>query len=246
MAGALSVSIRDQVIPSKQCSSQFSAVLLRICQILDRNCIEKLEDCKHYCSTLTVDDRSNALLYDDDKLKKIDACKSFLDLSRQLRSHLYWSEYSILVTIIDICESKEAEEELELYRKFMALKMALTIVSENVPSDKLPSGITELYLVVDKPYKKLTMQEYMKFRNYIFQTLNVESYIAYPYIRFFFSSLHLKWYVPIQATNTIKAMAKKNEKDLIKNGIIYLEINTNVMIKVTKSQVSKFNKLCFL
>ena len=223
---------------NKEFSTQFSNLLSKVIPILDANCLEKLELCKYHCSTLKISDYSDESLFNDEQLTKIDGCKSFNELFRKLRGHLGWLEYSILVSIIDICESEEAEKELKTYQEFIASKMAMNIVSEIIPSDQLPANIIKLYTVLEKPYRHLTLRQYQDLKEYIFKTLNVKKYISLPYIRFFFDSLHIEWYVPVQAATHLIRMAQKNEENLIQNSVIILKINEHVVLDVTNNQVS--------
>lgn len=110
-----------------------------------------------------------------------------------------WEQYFILESIIALTELKEAEDELDKYKKHMASKMGMKIISDTFSIDDLPPNSIKLSIIVDKPYTKLTAVEYIELKEFICTTLKIQKYVIYPYIKFFFESLHLEWYIPVQA-----------------------------------------------
>ena len=160
--------------------------------ILEKNCDNKLKVCKEFCSSLTTTNDPDKVLFNDGELKKIKQCATFEQLFDLLRRHWSWKEYSILKTIIAICESTEADAELNKFQKLMGSCYGMILISEEHSSDELPTNYVNLCVTVDKPYKCLTLQDFTELQTFIFEHLNVKKYIALPFIKFLFSSLHLE------------------------------------------------------
>ena len=194
-------------------------------------CTDKLELCKEICSNLTVSS-SDILLFSDEQLDKINKCTSFQQLFTILRRHWSWKEYSILKTIIAICESDEAEAELSKFEKLMSSYCGMKLISEKYSPGELPVNYVKLCITVDKPYKSLTLQDFYELRTFIFEHLDVKEYIALPFIKFLFSSLHLEWYIPMQAVSHIIKMIHLNKRALIQKFIVLIKIGDKDILYV--------------
>ena len=75
----------------------------------------------------------------------------------------------------------------------------MKLISDKYSPHELPVNYVKLCITVEKPYKSLTLQDFDELQNFIFEHLDVQNYIALPFIKFLFSSLHLEWYIPMQA-----------------------------------------------
>ena len=229
--------------PNKRSSNtfaiQFSMLLANIGCLLDDKCSNKLEKCKQFCCALKVSDESSELLFDDKQLKEINQCHTFHQLfASHLCFHLNWEQYFILESIIALTELKEAEEELDKYKKYMASKMGMKIISDTFSIDNLPPNSIKLSIIVDKPYTKLTAGEYMELKDFICTTLKIQKYVLYPYIRFFFESLHLKWYIPVQAARyVIKTAASLNISLFLQQSVRILKVGDEVLFDCTVKEV---------
>jgi len=208
-----------------------------VINLLDKTCSDKLDACKQYCSTLCISDNSSQLLFDDEQLKTINSCKTFKELfSTQLRHHWNWCEYSLLQGIIELSGSQDAEDELARYEKYMAANKGMEIVTETYSIDKLPSDCIKLRLILKKNYVKFTAEDYKEVKEFIFNTLEVKQYIAYPFIIFLFGSLHLEIYVPKRAVEYMIKMVKRKEKLLKKNLFVYIKVGREVAMKVSEEE----------
>ena len=221
---------------------QFSMLLANIGCLLDGNCTDKLEKCKHFCCALKVSDKTSELLFDDKQLKEINQCHTFHQLfASHLHFHLNWEQYLILETIIALTELKEAEEELNKYKKHMASKMGMKIISDTFSIDDLPPNSIKLSIIVDKPYTKLTAGEYIELKDFISTTLKIQKYVTYPYIKFFFESLHLEWYVPVQAARyVIKTAASLNISLFHQQSVVILKVGDQVLFDTSVKQVASY------
>ena len=194
-------------------------------------CADKLALCKEICSNLTIGD-SDILLFNDEQLDKVNKCTCFQQLFAILRKHWSWREYSLLKTIITVCDSEEAEAELDKFEKLMSSFYGMKLISDKYSPSELPENYVKLCITIDKPYKSLTLQDFYKLRTFIFEHLDVQKYITLPFIKFLFSSLHLEWYIPMQAVSHIIKMIRLNKKVLIQNSIVLIEIGDKIILDV--------------
>ena len=208
-------------------SVHFSSFVMTIRKILEK-CKDKLEECKELCSNLTISGDSDVLLFSDEQLVRINECKSFQQLFIILRKHWNWKEYSILKTIIAICNSEEAE--LNKFEKLMGSYFGMKLISDKYSPNELPVNYVKLCITIDKPYKSLTLQDFDELRTFIFKHLDVQKYIALPFIKFLFSSLHLEWYIPIQAVSHVIKAVHQNKEIFVQNSIVLVRIeNKNIL-----------------
>ena len=194
--------------------------------LLEKKCEdydEKLKLCKEFCSNLTIGD-SDVLLFSDEQLDKINMCTTFEQLFEILRKHWSWKEYSILKTIIATSESKEAEDELDKFEKLMSSYCGMELISEEGLPNEILENYVKLCIKIEKPYKSLTLQDFCELQAFIFKHLNVREYITLPFIKFLFSSLHLEWYIPMQAVSHIIKMVCQNKESLIQKSIVLIRI----------------------
>ena len=222
-------------------SVHFSTFVMTIRTMLEK-CPEKLELCKEICSNLTISS-SDILLFSDEQLDKINRCTSFQQLFTILRRHWSWKEYSILKTIIAICDSGEAEAELDKFEKLMSSYCGMKLISENYSPSELPVNYVKLCITIDKPYKSLTLQDFYELRDFIFEHLDVQKYIALPFIKFLFSSLHLEWYIPMQAVSHIIKMIHVNRSILIQKSVVLIIIGDKSILDVQKNSSHADNQV---
>ena len=231
-------SVHKPKLSTKACTTQFCTLLVKVAQVLDKDnkCSDKLELCKEFCSSLKISDDSDELLFNDKQLKQINQCKTFRNLFTQLRQHWSWDEYSILQQIIELAESEQSEKELTKYKEFMAAKMGMEIIFDILP--ELPFDAIKLSITVDKPYSRLTVQEYEELKGFIFDTLQVHRYISYPFIKVLFSSIHIEWYVPVQAAYHMIKMACIKRVVFVQHSIVFMKLGDEVMVNCAEEQVS--------
>ena len=221
-------SVHKSKVSTKACTTQFCTLLTKVAQVLDKKCGDKLEVCKEFCSSLKISDDSDELLFNDKQLEQIDWCKTFRDFFTQLRQHWSWDEYSILQHIIELAESEQSEKELTKYKEFMAAKIGMEIIFDILP--ELPHDAIKLSITVDKPYSRLTVQEYKELKVFIFDTLQVQKYVSYPFIKVLFSSVHLDWYFPVQAADHMIKIASVKRDVLVQESIVFMKIKDKVIV----------------
>lgn len=97
-------------------SVHFSNFVTIVEEYLEK-CLDKLEACKRICHNLTIGGDSDALLFNNEQLSKINECSSFRELFTLLRQHWNWKEYSILESIIVKSESDDAMLALQRFKQ---------------------------------------------------------------------------------------------------------------------------------
>ena len=203
------------------------------------SCKDKLEACKGICSNLTISGNSDVLLFNDEQITKINECLSFKELFSFLRQYWSWKEYSILKAIIAECDSLEANTELCKFEKLMSTFCGMKLISDNYSPSELPRNYVKLCIIVAKPYKKLTLQDFDELRTFIFEHLDVYKFVALPFIKFLFSSLHLEWYVPMQAVSHVIKMANRNKDQFIKRSITLIQVGNKTILDVQEKEIIK-------
>jgi len=227
------LSVKPQV---SKASAQFSSLIRTVEVLLDKSSAN-LELCKRICLDLKISDDSESLLFNDEQLEKIEQCTTFHELFRLLRQHWSYKEYCILEHIISESNSQEARDELNKYETVMSSYAGLQLISDNFAPEKLSPDYVKMIIVIDKPYKEMTLTECTKIRDFIFKHMDVKPYIALPYIKFLFSSVHLEWFVLQHAIPHMIRMAQKNIEAFIKNKYIYIQIGVAVILDNQKEKV---------
>ena len=217
-------------------SVQFSTFVAAI-EVLLGTCHDKLEQSKRFCSNLTISDNSDELLFNDEQLQKINACTTFSELFTILRKHWSWKDYSILIHIISIVGLKEAKDEVELFETRMASYQGLKIISESILPGTFPPGYIKLIVLIDKPYRDLTLEKFKELRDFVFTNLDVEHYIALPFIKFLFSSLHLEWYVLKKAAPHMIKMAEQNKEIFMSNSVMFIQVDQFVVLDCKAKEI---------
>ena len=167
-------------------------------------------------------------MFSAEKKSEIDECKNFKQLFDVVGQHLSWDEYSFLCEIIDECGSVEAEQEINQYKRKMAISEALEIISSTESNP--PLGFEKFCVRISKPYEKLTIIKYEQIKTFIFKNLNVNRYVTNKYIRIMFNPLHLEWHVTIQALPHMIKMA--HERQAVFKNICY------VFMKIGKENIN--------
>ena len=211
-------------------SVQFSTFVATIEELLDEKCQNKLKQSKRFCANLTISDNSDELLFSDEQLQKINTCTTFSELFFLLRKHWSWKDYLILTHIISFTGLEEAKAEAEVFEKRMASYQGMKIISENLSPDNIPQDYIKLSIIIDKPYRELSLKCFTELRDFIFSNLDVKKYIALPFIRFLFSSLHLELHVLKKAAPHMIKMAKLNEEVFISNSVIFIQVDQFVVL----------------
>ena len=127
-----------------------------------------------------------------------------------------------------MCDSVEAEQELNKYKRKMAISNALEIISS--AESNPPKGFEYFCVIIDKPYTKLTVEKYEEIKTFIFSNLDVHRHVTNKYIRVLFDSLHLEWHVTIQAIPHMIKIARKHHAFFARNHFVFMQIGNEVIV----------------
>ena len=212
-------------------NADFTSLLLNVCHILSNspNKQDNLKICKDYCTLLRISDNSNQPLLSDEKVTKIKKSQSFKQLFDIISMHMSWDEHSILTQIVNHCNSVEGQQEIERFEKKLALCQGLQIISTKLEQN-LSRDFAKFCVIINKPYKSVTIEEYKNVKEYIFDNLNTNAYVTVGFIRILFHSLHIEWLVTIQAVHHMIRNAYQNKDIFIKENIVFMQIGTEVVI----------------
>ena len=218
--------------------AEFGRLILKLSQILQQspNCKSNLEVCKQFCAYLKASDNAKASLFSSEKLIEISECRNFREFFGIVNQHLSWDEDYILTEIIDECESDEAKQEFIKYKRKIGVSQALEIINSN-ESDP-PPGFEKFCVVIDKPYKKLTVEEYEEIKTFIFKNLDTHRYVTNKYIRVLFHSLHMEWLVTVKATPHMIRTAYKQQECFKSNCFVLMKIGVQVVIDMQNELTS--------
>lgn len=172
------------LISDTSLNADFASLLLSICHILDNSPNQKpnLRKCKGFCHILGTSDDSTDLLLSDKNIAKIKQCSKFEELFEILIQYMSWDEHSILTQIVKICNSAESQREIEHFEKKLALYQGLQILS-STSQQELAKDIVESCIIIDKPYRSITIEEYNNIKTLIISNQNVHSYATVGFIK---------------------------------------------------------------
>ena len=226
-----SLEQQSSLISINSLNADFTNLLLNVRHILSNspNQQDNLEICKEYCSLLRVSDSSNDLLFKAENIAKIKECSDFKQLFEIASLHMRWDEHCILTQIVNQCKSEEGQKEIEKFEKKVALYQALQIIS-SVSKQNLSEEFAKFCVIIDKPYKNVTIDEYKNVKAYIFSNLNVYAYVAVGYVKMLYHSLHIEWLVTSQAVPHMIRSARESKDVFIKRNFVYMQIGSEIVI----------------
>ena len=215
----------------------FSSLVETILNILSEleNKEKFLERAKLLCICLTIGDKCSTLLFDEEKLKKINNCANFRELFVILRSHWNWDECSILEGIVEKCESEKAQQELHKYREKVVITRGLELIFEEKKVSP-PPEYEKFYVICKTSLKTLTLEEYQKCKKFIFDTLEVHQRVALPYVWVLIGSLHLEWHITSRAIPHMRDIAHKKKLVFITNSYVYIQLGEILIYDVRDNQ----------
>ena len=222
-------------------NADFTSLLLNVRRILSNspNVQENLDICKEYCALLTISDSSKQQLLSAEKITKIKECCDFKQLFEIVGRHMSWDEHSILTQIVHHCNSAEGQQEIEKFEKKLALFQSLQIIS-STSKQTLSKDFAKFCIIINKPYKSVTIEEYKNVKAYIFDNLNTDAYVTVGFIKMLCHSLHIEWLVTVQAVPHMIKNAYQNKDIFIKENVVFMQIGIKAVIddKVCTYQIT--------
>jgi len=108
--------------------------------------------------------------------------------------------------------------------------MGMKMISDNFTPSDLPCNYIKLSIIIEKAYEDFTIDDFKEIKDFIFDLLDIRPFVSLPYIKYLFSSLDLEWLVPVQAAAHIIKMVYKNEENLTKNFVVYIQVGAKVVL----------------
>ena len=228
-----SVEPQSSLISVASLNADFASLLLSVCHILSNspNQQDNLEKCKEYCLlNFKVSDSCSESLFSPEKIAKIKECTNFRQLFEIVSEHTSWDEHSILTHIAIHCESIKGQQEIKRFDEKLALFEGLQMISSTSSNQKLSKDFVKFCVIIDKPYKHVTIEEYEKVKTYIFSNLETNAYVTVGFIRLLYHSLHIEWLVTVQAVPHMIKSAHQNKDIFIKRNFVFMQIGSELVI----------------
>ena len=230
----LSMEPRTSLISVDSLNADFTTLLLSVCQILSNasNHQDNLEKCKDYCLlNFKVSDSAGGSLFSSQKSTKIKECTNFKQLFEIISEHIRWDEHSILTHMASQCESNESQEEIKKFDQKLALVEGLELISSRSSGQSISKEFVKFCVIVNQPYKSVTIEEYEKIKTYIFNKLKTNDVVIHRFVKMLYHSLHIEWLVTVQAVPHMIRSAHKSKDIFIKEKFVYMQIGSEVVIK---------------
>ena len=225
---------QSTLISVRSLDADFASLLLKVSRILNKSpdSHNNLKECKDYCSLLSISNNSDdkKSLFSAEKKLEIKECSDFTELFEIVGKHMSWDEHSILINIVSECKSDEGKQEIEKFEKKLALFQGLQIISVKSSKKASSKEFATFCVIINKPYKDVTLEDYKKIKAYIFNNLNVYAHVSVGFIRLLCHSLHIEWLVTVHAVPHMIQSAHQNKDFFIKEKFIYLQIGSKVVI----------------
>jgi len=212
-----------------QLQADFKKVVESVQKIVqDENKMVALQKSKYFCTVLRITITSDVRFFTHEERRKIDLCTDFRELFFHLRHHWDWDNLVILKYIVNLCDTKEGEQEMVKYERKLALYGGLNLVFDRSRNDP-PPGYEDFLIILNKPYNELTVEQFQDAKQFIFDNLDVLQYIAFPYINLLFGSVHFHWHIKVEAVTHMIKMALQRKEIFLKNFYTFMQIGSNVV-----------------
>ena len=214
-------------------NADYASLLLSVCHILSNSPNQKanLEKCKDYCLlNFKVSENSCKSLFSPERTAKIKKCTNFKRLFEIISEHTSWDEHSILKHIAIQCESVEGLQEIEKFDKKLALFEGLQMIS-STSKRNLSKEFVKFCVIINKPYKDVTIKQYNKVKAYIFSNLETNTNVTVGFITLLYHSIHIEWLVTVEAVPHMIKNAHRSKDIFINKKFVFMQIGTEVVIE---------------
>ena len=225
----IEISSPPTFITTRDLIADFASLLSHVCNILSNstNKESSLEKCKQYCSLLPADVTSKGGPLCDHEINK---CVNFRELFENIKDYMSWDEHSILDQIVDQCQSPEAKEEVSKFKRRLALYQGLEIIC-NTSEFEMSKEFVKFCIVIRKPYKQLTVKEYMEIKAYIVELLGLNPCVLNNFSMLLYGSIHVEWLVTVKAIPHISKMVHQKRDIIIKEDVVLVQIGDYKIIE---------------
>ena len=230
-------------ITTDSLNADFTTLLLDVSEILNNstNTESNLAKCKKYCLLLPAGVTSEDGTLSDDKINKISTCVDFNDLFVNIRKYMSWDEHRVLDQIVRHCKSPEAKQKVDEFEKKLALYQGLEIVC-NTSEFEMSNEFVKFCIVINRPYKELTVKEYIEIKAYIVKILGLNPCVLKNFCKLLYGSLHMEWLVTIKAISHISKMVHQKRDIIIKEDVVLVQIGDYKIIEMIDKVLIEYIK----
>ena len=235
----VAVPVKDIQSESVQCytpskaSVEFGVLLDDIVQELEKDKTKNLRVLKTVSSTLTIHEKSNTLVFTDDKLEEIQACNSIETLLINKLRHCYrWYDFSLLTEFMKFMKSETCLSWLKNFEVKVKSELKLQQIYEHFRQNriKLSEECHKVVTIVDnKSYSDITQEEHDTLKRFVSEQCGVEAYVIL-LSNGRTSSLILEWHIPVTAVTHMITVASSNIENFTKECFVYLKISSTVIL----------------
>ena len=236
--------VSDSIRRPNVASAQFGFLLAKILMELKENESKNLETIKLICSNLTIDDDSNELYFNSERLSAIETCPDLIGLLQQLRELWRWDDFPLLMAIVSPFTA--CQELIQNYKSKLCNEMKLQHIYEYCKQEgsSVPDGYDKMKAIVkNRNFSDITLEEYSELKQFTSKHCGVKSYALCPFCKAESHSLVLEWYIPLTASKKMADVATKNANTFIAAGFVYLEISGTIICDTTNN-VSQYVYTC--
>ena len=237
---AVKIDSPPTFIATKGLHAHFAGLLLRVCDILNRstNKEKSLKKCKEYCLSLLVHIGVSSMnpSLSDQKINEIKKCNNFNELLEDIKEYMSWDEHGVLDQIVGQCESPEAKEEVSEFERKLGLCQGLEIIC-NATEFEMSTEFVKLFIVIDRPYKQLTMKEYLEIKTYIVKLLKLNPCVLKNFCKLLYDPLYMEWLVSVEVIDYISKMVHREKEIIIRLGIFLVQIGEYKIIEEVQCSI---------
>ena len=218
-------------ITTKSLDADFASLLLHVCDIL--NCStdkeKSLKKCKEYLRTHIGVISKNPPL-SKQNIYEVIKCINFNELLENIKEYMSWEEHSILDQIVEQCESPKAKKEVSEFERILAFCQGSEIICTTAESE-ISTKFVKFFIVIDRPYKQLTMKEYLEIKSYIVKLLKLHPCVLKKFCKLLYDPLYMEWLVSVELIDHISKMVRQERDIIIRQDVVLVQIGEYEIIK---------------
>ena len=217
-----------------EANAEFAVLLTDIIEELSKNKDKSLKVIKNVCLYLTVKDDPSTSFFNENQQDAIIACGSIETLFiKYLRLYWRWDDFAILTRIVQSLDPTDhCLQLIHQYEKKIYSEIKLKDIHEYCKRENkgLPEGYHKVVAIVkNKSFLRITLEEYMKLKEFILQHCEIKPYVISPFTDAWFGSLLLEWFVPSTAVQHMIEMATVKANVFIAQNFMFLKISSKVI-----------------
>ena len=219
-------------ITTKSLDADFASLLLCVCEVLNNsaNKSSNLEKCKKYCLLLPTGVNSNIIPLSNQKIIKIKLCINFNELLENIKEYMSWDEHSVLDQIVGHCESPKAKKEVSEFERKLGLCQGLEIIC-NSTEFEMSTEFVKFFIVINRPYKQLTMKEYLEIKTYIVKLLKLNPCVLKNFCKLLYDPLYMEWLVSVEVIDYISKMVHQEKEIITRLDVVLVQIGEYKIIE---------------